>query len=59
MSKYTEFDPTDIEEDIYNRLSEDMKEELCKPQIIKEINAIRMKRAAKILEDDDVNILNF
>jgi hypothetical protein len=31
MSRYTEFDPTEIEDDIYNRMSEDMKEELCKP----------------------------
>ena len=31
MSKYTEFDPSDIEEDLYERLSEEMKEELCKP----------------------------
>jgi hypothetical protein len=59
MSRYVEFDPNDIEEDVYSRLSEELKQELCKVQIINEINVIRMKRAAKILEDEDVNILNF
>lgn len=59
MSKYLEFDPTDIEDDIYNRLSEDDKSQLSNPKIIREINIIRRRKAAKILEDDDVNILNF
>lgn len=59
MSKYAEFDPEEIEEDIYLRLSEDKRESLCKPEIIREINALRMKRAGKILEDEDINILNF
>jgi len=26
MSRYVEFDPNDIEEDVYNRLSEELKE---------------------------------
>ena len=59
MSKYTEFDPEEIEEDIYMRLSEEKREQLCRPEVIREMNAIRMKRAGKILEDEDINILNF
>lgn len=59
MSKYLEFDPTDIEEDIYSRLSESDKDALSNPKILKEINAIRRRKAGKILEDEDINILNF
>ena len=35
MTKYLFFDPTEIEEDIYQRLSEDTKEALCDRLIIK------------------------
>jgi hypothetical protein len=59
MSKFLEFDPTDIEDDIYNRLSESDKDSLSNPKIIREINIIRHRKAGKILEDEDVNILNF
>lgn len=59
MSKYLEFDPNEIEDDIYSRLSEADKDALSNPKIIKEINVIRRRKAAKILEDEDVNILNF
>ena len=59
MSKYLEFDPQDIEDDIYNRLIESEKDALSNPKIIREINVIRRRKAAKILEDEDVNILNF
>ena len=41
------------------RLSEEKRESLCKPEIIKEMNMLRMRRAGKILEDEDINILNF
>jgi hypothetical protein len=30
MTKYTEFDPEDVEEDIYMRLSEEKRQDLCK-----------------------------
>lgn len=59
MSKYLEFDPSDIEDDIYNRLGETDKSSLANHKIIREINIIRRRKAAKILEDEDVNILNF
>ena len=59
MSKYLEFDPTQIEEDVYQRLDEPTRDLLSDPKIIKEINIIRRRKAAKILEDEDVNILNF
>ena len=59
MSKYLDFDPTEIEEEVYSRLSESTKLALSNSQIIKAINQIRIRRAQKILEDDDVNILNF
>ena len=59
MNKYLVFDPTEIEEDIYQRLNENEKSALSNPKIIKEINVIRRRKAAKILEDEDVNILNF
>ena len=59
MSKYLEFDPEDIEEDIYQRLNEEEKELLSDPKIVQAINVLRHRKAAKILEDEDVNILNF
>lgn len=59
MGKYLDFDPDNIEEDVYNRLDENMKLMLSNPKIIKEINIIRIRRAKKILEDDEINILNF
>lgn len=59
MNKYLAFDPLDIEEDIYQRLSEQDKAQLADPKIIREINAIRRRKASQILEDEDVNILNF
>lgn len=59
MNKYIEFDPEEIEDEIYQRLNENLKDSLSNPKIIKEINIIRMRKAQKILEDDEVNILNF
>lgn len=45
MNKYIEFDPEEIEEDVYNRLSEELKLALANPKILREINIIRMKKA--------------
>ena len=59
MAKYLDFDPAEIEEDVYIRLDDELKKTLANPKIIREMNAIRIKRAARILEDEDVNILNF
>lgn len=36
-----------------------MKNSLSNSLIIKEINLIAVKKASKILEDKDINILNF
>jgi hypothetical protein len=51
MSKYLEFDPSHIEEDIYQRLSEEDRNQLANPQIVREINIIRRRKASQILED--------
>lgn len=59
MSKYLEFNPEDIEEDVYQRLSEEDRSNLSNPKVIKEINIIGRRNAQKILEDKDINILNF
>ena len=59
MTRYLFFDPTDIEEDIYQRLSEETKESLCDRLIIKQIRAICRRKAEHILEDDEINMLNF
>ena len=45
MLKYLEFDPSDIEEDIYLRLPEEMKSRLNDPKIIKEIQVIKVRKA--------------
>ena len=59
MAKYLDFDPAEIEEEVYIRLDDDLKKLLSNPKIIQEMNVIRIKRAARILEDEDINILNF
>jgi hypothetical protein len=59
MSSYLEMDPNDIEDDVYTRLDEDTKTALSNPIIVKEINKVRIKKAQRILEDEDVNTLNF
>ena len=59
MAKYLEFDPAEIEDDIYQRLNEEIKLRLSDPKIIKEIHIIKRRKAARILEDEDVNVLNF
>jgi hypothetical protein len=59
MTKYLFFDPTDIEEDIYQRLSEETRSALCDRHLVRQIRAICRRRAEHILEDDEVNILNF
>lgn len=59
MSRYIEFDPQEIEDEIYQRLSDQLKNSLANPKVLREINIIRMRKAQKILEDDEVNILNF
>jgi predicted CopG family antitoxin len=59
MSKYLSFDPLDIEDDVYQRLSPEDKDRLSDPRIVREINQIRRRKASQILEDEDVNILNF
>ena len=59
MTKYLEFDPKEIEEDVYSRMPEGLKNSISNSALIKEINMIRIKKASKILEDKDVNTLNF
>ena len=59
MQRYLQFDPTQIEEDVYIRLSEDTKQALANPLVIRQILIICHKKAAHILEDEEVNVLNF
>lgn len=59
MGKYITFDPQEIEDDVYSRLSEDVKHALADPQVLKQILIICNRKAQQILEDDEVNILNF
>lgn len=59
MSKYLEFDPEVIEDEVYQRLDESLRLMLSNPKIIREMNIIRVRRAKKILEDDEINMLNF
>lgn len=59
MNIYIQFDPSCIEDSVYSRLDEDTQKMLSNSSIIKEMNLIKMKKASRILEDDDVNILNF
>ena len=59
MGRYITFDPQAIEDDVYNRLSEDTRHALADPQILKQILIICNRKAQQILEDDEVNMLNF
>ena len=59
MQKFLDFDPSEIEEDVYTRLPENIKEKLADARIIRAIDEIRHRKAKNILEDEDVNILNF
>lgn len=59
MNKYLIFDPDEIEEEVYSRLDEDSKVALANPLVVAEIHQYRIKKAGKILEDEDVNTMNF
>jgi len=60
MTRYLEFDPLEIEDDIYSRLSEDTKEALNDQLIVRQILLICRRKAAAILEDEDISkMLNF
>ena len=59
MGRYITFDPQDIEDDVYSRLSEDVKHALADPKVLRQILIICNRKAQQILEDDEVNVLNF
>ena len=60
MTKYLEFDPLQIEDDIYTRLPEECKELLTDPLIVRQLLLICRRKAANILEDEDISkMLNF
>jgi hypothetical protein len=60
MTKYLEFDPLLIEDDIYTRLPEECKELLTDPLIVRQVLLICRRKAANILEDEDISkMLNF
>lgn len=54
-----EFNPDDIEDEIYQRLSEPVRQALANREVLKEMKIILVRRAGKILENDDMNKLNF
>ena len=58
MAVYLDFDATDIEEEVYEKFTKEIKEHLKNPKIIMEINLIRFAKAGKILEDEEINTLN-
>ena len=57
--KYLTFDPEEIEDEIYQRLSENVRQALSSRDVLKEMRIILVRRAGKILENDDMNKLNF
>jgi hypothetical protein len=59
MLKYLTFDPSDIEEDVYARLEEETKSSLSDRRIARHIRMKCRRRAANVLEDENVNTLNF
>jgi hypothetical protein len=59
MTRYIRFDPEDIEDDVYTRLDEDTKLALSNPKVVRQIQIICHRKAQGILEDEEVNILNF
>jgi hypothetical protein len=59
MARYLMFDPTSIEEDIYSRLSEDTRDALSDPRVLRQLLIHCRRNAADILEDEEVHILNF
>jgi len=59
MVKYLMFDPSEIEDEIYSRLEEETKSSLSDRRIVKHIKMICRRKAANVLEDENVNTLNF
>ena len=60
MTRYLEFDPLHIEDDIYTRLPDPCKDLLADPLIIRQLLLICRRKAANILEDEDISkMLNF
>ena len=59
MQKYLEFDPDEIEDEVYQRLSENTKKALSNQDVLKELAIINVRRASRILECDEMNRLNF
>ena len=54
-----QFNPDDIEDEIYQRLSEPVRQALANRDVLKEMKIILVRKAGKILENDDMNKLNF
>ena len=60
MTKYLEFNPLQIEDDVYSRLQEHCKRLLADPLIVRQLLLICRRKAANILEDEDISkTLNF
>ena len=60
MTRHLEFDPLQIEDDVYTRLPEKYQRLLSDPLIIRQVLLICRRRASSILEDGDISkLLNF
>ena len=60
MTRYLEFDPLNIEDDIYTRLPDEVKRSLADQLVVRQILLNCKRKAASILEDEDISkMLNF
>ena len=57
--KHLEFDPSEIEDEVYSRLDDSVKSSMAKPEVLKEMRIILVRRAGKFLENDQINSVNF
>lgn len=57
--KHLEFDPSEIEDEVYSRLDDSVQSSMAKPEVLKEMRIILVRRAGKVLENDQMNSVNF
>ena len=57
--KHLEFDPSEIEDEVYSRLDDSVKSSMATPEVLKEMRIILVRRAGKVLENDQMNSVNF
>jgi hypothetical protein len=59
MARYLAFDPLHIEDDVYSRLDEEVRVALADPAVVRQVLIICNRKGQQILEDEEVNTLNF